>query len=733
VRLRGSFAIVILCVLLTVCGVHYSSPALLDRLRAIAFDSYQQFSPRVYDPALPVRIVDIDEASLAAHGQWPWPRTDLATLVERLEALGAVAIVFDMVFPEPDRHSPAEIAKRLSGETGAAPAIDVLTKLPSTDERFAQAITRSGVVMGFVGSPVATAGPAPPLAADIEHKGDDPRLFLPSFPGAVVNLPILTQKVNGSGSINWIADQDQIIRKLPLLIQVDGKVYPSIAAEGLRLAQGIANYLIVSSGADGEASFGKRTGISRLYIGNATVPTDGNGQMWLRFTKTDPRRFIPAKSVLDGSVAKEDVNGKIVLIGTSAAGLLDIRATPLDPAVPGVEAHAQALEQMLTGDYLNRPDFADGMELMVALAMGALLGWAIFTSGAIVGLVIAVSALTAVIGFAYFGYRSWGWLIDPVLPFMTLAAVYAAGTSFLRFSVERDRNRIRHAFGRYLAPAQVEKLAADPSSLELGGEDRTLTLLFADVRGFAGHSEGMNAQQLTRFVIDLFKPLSAAILRNEGTIDKFIGDAVMAFWNAPLTDPNHAGNACQAALEMMKELDSINQARAASGGKPIAIGIGLNTGVCCVGNFGSDKRFDYSAIGNDVNLASRFESLTKFYGLPIVAGQSTAEAAAEFAMVELDLISVMGYQQPVRVFALMGDRTVRDDPDFQEIVLRQNAMLEAYRSRQFELAESRLSVMKELADPRLSKVFGIYEERIAAHKREPPPSTWDGRASASMK
>jgi adenylate cyclase len=720
-------------VLLAVCGIHYSSPALLDRLRAIAFDSFQQVSPRIYDPALPVRIVDIDEESLAALGQWPWPRTELAALVERIEALGAVAIVFDMVFPEPDRLSPAEIAKRLSGQNGIGSAIDVLTTLPSTDERFAQAIARSGVVMGFVGSPVAKSGAAPPLVADIEHKGDDPRLFLPSFPSAVVNLPVLTHKVNGSGSINWIADQDQIIRKLPLLIQVDGKVYPSIAAEGLRLAQGIANYLVVSSGADGEASFGTRTGISRVFIGNATVPTDGNGQMWLRFTKTDARRFISAKSVLDGTVAKDDVNGKIILIGTSAAGLLDIRATPLDPAVPGVEAHAQALEQMLTGDYLNRPDFADGMELMVALAMGALLGWAIFTSGAIVGLVIAVSALTAAIGFAYFGYRSWGWLIDPVLPVMTLAAVYAAGTSFLRFSVERDRNRIRHAFGRYLAPAQVEKLAADPSSLELGGEDRTLTLLFADVRGFAGHSEGLDAQQLTRFIIDLFKPLSEAILRNKGTIDKFIGDAVMAFWNAPLTDADHARNACRAALEMLVELETINQRRVSSGAKPIAIGIGLSTGVCCVGNFGSDERFDYSAIGNDVNLASRFESLTKFYGLPIVVGQSTAEAAADFAVIEIDLISVAGYQQPVRLFALLGDQTVRDQPEFQEVLSRQNAMLDAYRSRQFEVAERRIATLRQLAEPRLARVWDIYRERIEAFKREPPPSTWDGRASASMK
>jgi adenylate cyclase len=260
-----------------------------------------------------------------------------------------------------------------------------------------------------------------------------------------------------------------------------------------------------------------------------------------------------------------------------------------------------------------------------------------------------------------------------------------------------------------------------------------LTLMFADVRGFAGHSEGMDAQQLTRFVIDLFTPLSDTILRNNGTIDKFIGDAVMAFWNAPLADPNHAVNACRAALAMLSDLKLINDRRRLNDIPPIAIGIGLNTGICCVGNFGSTQRFDYSAIGNDVNLASRFESLTKTYGLPIVVGQSTADAAADFAMVEIDLISVKGYAKPVRLFALLGDADYREHSDFQELVLRQHAMLDAYRSRQFELAERRLTALRKVADPSFARIWEIYEERIEAFRRQPPPDLWDGRAVAENK
>lgn len=732
-RAQLAYNAVVALVLFAVTALHYANPPALQRLRAIAFDAYQQVLPRTYDPALPVRIVDIDETSLAALGQWPWPRTDLAHLIERLETLGAVAIVFDMVFPEPDRLSPTEISKRLTGQPGTEPAVDALQRLPSTDERFAEVIARSGVVMGFVGSPVAQASPPPPLVAEIEHRGDDPRLFVPAFPAAVVNLPLLTQKLNGSGFINWIADQDQIIRKLPLLIQVDNAIYPSIAAEGLRLAQGIANYLIVSSGAEGEGAFGKRTGVAKVFIGNATVPTDANGQMWLRFTKTDPRRFISAKSILDGTAPPEDVKGRIILIGTSAAGLLDVRATPLDPAVPGVEAHAQAIEQMLTGDYLVRPDFAAGAEVLASLVMSVLLAWATYRSGAAYGLAIGLGVLTTVISAAWLAYARLGWLIDPVLPVSSIAAVYASATIFLRFSIENERNQIRHAFGRYMSPAQVEKLAADPDSLQLGGEDRTLTLLFADVRSFAAHSEGMDAQQLTRFVIDLFTPLTDTILRNSGTIDKFIGDAVMAFWNAPLSDPDHASNACRAALAMMSDLEAINVRRRADGAEPIAMGIGLNTGVCCVGNFGSTQRFDYSAIGNDVNLASRFESLTKFYGLPIIVGQSTAEAVTDFALIEIDLISVKGYEKPVRLFALLGEQAYRDQSEFQELALRQSAMLDAYRSCQFDLAQGRVAALRKVASPNFARLWDIYDKRIEGYKQKPPPELWDGRASADLK
>jgi serine phosphatase RsbU (regulator of sigma subunit)/CHASE2 domain-containing sensor protein len=441
--------------------VRHWDPNITQRMRAIAFDTYQQLLPRTYDPDTPVRIVDIDDASLAARGQWPWPRNDLAALVARLESMGAVAVVFDIVFPEPDRHSPEQISARLPDDASLAEAKKALAAAPSNDEAFARAIATGGVVLSFAG--VQRSGPVqtPPLIAEIEYKGDDPRMFVPAFKSAVINLPMLSAKAAGSGSNNWIPEQDQVIRKLPLLVRVGDTLYPSIAAEGLRVAQGISNYLVVSSGADGEQSFGKRTGVSRILIGGATVPVDGAGQMWLLFTHSDPRRYISAQTVLDGSAAAESIKGKIVLVGTSAAGLLDVRATPLDPAMPGVEAHAQAIEQMLSGDFLSRPDFATGAEIVFTLLTGLVLALAVYYTGAVIGAVTGAIAVAIVLMLSFLSFRNAGWLLDPTYPTLTLSALYLAGTSYLRLVTEQERNRGRaklQRIGREMeAASQIQR------------------------------------------------------------------------------------------------------------------------------------------------------------------------------------------------------------------------------------------------------------------------------------
>lgn len=456
--------------------MRYVDPVPAQQARAIAFDTYQRFSPRIFDPSSPVRIVDIDEASLTVRGQWPWPRHDLAAMVEKLDEMGAAAIVFDMVFPEPDRLSPEQLGKRLPPEPGLASALSILATAKSNDQRFAEAIARARVVLGFVGAPSGGAPIAPPKAADIEFRGDDPALFVPAYPGAVINLPELASKAAGSGAINWIADHDQIIRKLPMIVRIGNDLYPSIVADGLRVAQALENIRVVSSGAQGEQSFGRKTGLASVLIGGATVPTDAQGQVWLRFTRAEPSRYMSAQALFDGSAKAETVKGRIVLIGTSAAGLLDVRATPLDASIPGVEIHAQALEQILSGTFLSRPDFATGSEIVFTFVIGCLLGLAIYKTGATVGALVGGAAVLFVTLASWIAFTRLGWLFDPVFPTATLSALYVGGASFTRWVTERERNvgreKLRRIAQEMESAVQIQRSFLPQQDLEGPGTER---------------------------------------------------------------------------------------------------------------------------------------------------------------------------------------------------------------------------------------------------------------------
>lgn len=712
-------------------------PVPVARMRALVFDTYQRLSPRAFDPSLPVRVVDIDEESLKRLGQWPWPRTLLAELVDKLAAHGAAAIGFDMVFPEPDRLSPANALRYWPDSEALAGLRRELDELPSNDEIFAEAIGKAPVALGFIASPQATA--IPQTKAGFAHGGDDPRLFAPTYPGAAASLARLQDRAQGAGALNWIPEEDQIIRRLPMIVAVGGTLYPSFAADLLRLAQGASTYIVKSSGASGEKAFGEKTGIVSLKVGDFEIPTEAHGQMWIRFTPETGQRYLPAWKILDGEIGAEDIEGRILLIGTSAAGLLDLRATPLDASVPGVSLHAQAIEQILLGDYLQRPDFAAAAELLYILVLGALIAFLIYRSGALGSAALGAAAIAAVIGVSWYAFDELGWLVDPVYPAIALIAIYLAGTLFMFLRTERERNRVRHAFSHYMAPALVERLADDPSRLKLGGETRDMTLLFSDVRGFTGISEGLDAEELTRFLNSLFTPLSNIILEEQGTIDKFMGDAVMAFWNAPLDDSAHASHACSAALRMMREMETLNarwRDEAEARGreyKPVRLGIGLNTGLCCVGNLGSETRFDYSVIGDNVNIASRLEGQSKTYDVGTVVGESTTARAPDFAFLELDLLKVKGKTEATRVFALLGDSALKASQSFIALTERHREFLNRYRARDWDAAEILSRECEKLNSSRLDRLYALYRERIARFRVNPPPPDWDGSAEALSK
>ena len=730
------YLLFVLALLAAATLVRAVDPFFVRALRLIAFDSYQQLAPQSYDARLPVRIVDIDEPSLAKLGQWPWPRTKVRDLLVELAGKGAAVVGFDILFGEPDRTSVEEIVKHLSPAQA-----DLLREQaagePSNDQTFAAALKATPSVLAT--SLGSGANAPPPVKAGFAIAGDDPRRLVPAFSGASGNLPILDAAARGIGAINWIPDRDQVVRRAPLMFRVGDAMVPSFAAEVLRVAQGASSYVLKAANASGETAFGKNTGLNHVKIGELEIPTDADGAIVLKFRPGNAAAYLPAWKVLAGEVPREDIDGRIILVGTSAPGLLDLRATPLDAALPGVEIHAQLLEHILAGRSLTRPDYSLALEEAVIVVLGILLALILPRVSASTAAAIGVCSILALFVGGWISFRRWGLLLDPMYPALAVGCLTAGITFQVYRRVEAQRGEIRAAFGRYLAPAVIEEIIADPDKLELGGEVRELTLMFCDVRNFTSISEHLSAVELTHFINELLTPLSEIILAHRGTIDKYMGDAVMAFWNAPLDEPEHAEHACRAALEMAARMEALNrdwEQQAARTGRPfrhVNIGIGVNTGQCCVGNLGSTYRFDYSAVGDEVNVTSRLEGLTKLYGVTAVVGEATlAKSGRKFPALELDVVAVKGRTRSTRVFTFL-ELLSREPNRLDGLQRKHGAFLAAYRARQWDEAERLLAECQEFAIARLASYYSLFATRIAALRNAPPPPDWDGSLAMTEK
>src|SRR5215471_4408246 len=404
--LRGTRLIYIAFVTAVIAGailLRYQDPFFVRALRLIAFDHFQRLDPPKYDPNVPIRIVDIDEASLAKIGQWPWPRTTVRDLVANLAAKGAAVIAFDVLFAEPDRTSLEAVVKQLPASEAAA-VTAAMTGRPSNDQQFADEIRQTPTVLSIVlGQGTATTLPA---KAGFVFGGDDPRPFLQDFDVATPNLPKFDDAAHGIGAFNWVADRDQIVRRVALMFRLNDAFVPSLAAEALRIAQGASTYLLKASNANGETAFGQATGLNHIRIGDIVVPTDSGGGVFLKFRHYNKAEYIPAWKVLAGEVAKDDIEGRIILVGTSAPGLLDLRATPIDAAVPGIDIHAQVLEHLLTGKFLERPDYALALEEFIILALGIMLALVLprVSAKASAAIGLLTIALVLVGGWAVFQY-----------------------------------------------------------------------------------------------------------------------------------------------------------------------------------------------------------------------------------------------------------------------------------------------------------------------------------------
>ena len=725
---RRSVGLLLLAILLL---IRVWDPRPLEELRLRSFDFFQTTSPR--DSAVrPVVIVDIDENSLSAFGQWPWPRTILADLLTRLYEWQAAAIAFDVIFPEPDRSSLNEAVKHfrdLDDDTRGR-----LLHLPSNDEVFAQAIGRGNVVLGQAGinafHPRSLEKPPETAFATV---GPDPSPYLIAFPYILRNLPKLEQAAVGHGLISIRTERDGMVRRVPIVMQAEDKIVPALTLDLLRVATGSSTIMIRTD----------ESGIQSVAVPGLELPTDRNGRIWVYFGPHDKARFVSAKDVVEGNVAPERFAGKLVLVGTSAIGLLDVKTTPVLSAMPGVEVHAQLLEAALTNSLLVAPSYAIVVEMIGALIGGVVL--ALLAPAASVLMLFASAALAAAafVAASWILFSRYQMLFDATFPLIATLSVYMSMVLMGYFREQLDRRRIRSAFAQYLSPTLVEQLANSPQRLVLGGEERVITVLFSDVRGFTTIAETYkdNPHGLTTLMNRFLTPLTNAIMARNGTIDKYMGDAVMAFWNAPLDDPAHESDACHAALDMLERVDALNQERereaSTSGTRfvPIKIGIGINTGRCTVGNMGSDLRFQYTVMGDSVNLASRLEGQTKAYGLPILIGSRTAAAVAEqFALLEIDSIRVKGKTEAEVIYAIVGRADVAASPEFRSLQDHWAMLRVCYRKQDWTGALKMIDLCRcECERLGLVGLIDAYADRMRRLEQRSPTPEWDGVFTAETK
>jgi len=648
-----------------------------------------------------------------------------------------------------------------------------------------------------------------------------PQYWVQSVPGLLRNIVPVEKSAGGHGLLSLAPEPDGIVRRVPAFIKHGKRLYPALSVEMMRLATGRSgvvtkgdeagisevtigprrrllvpisvltndaiekqpyrddyNRLVFAELSDGpekkhlvhRAALGK-TKIQRFKAGydpakftllllpSVKANTDRSGRMWPYFSHTDKAKYIPAKDVLAGTVDRKKLQGKLAILGTSAVGLLDIKTVPTERFIPGVEVHAQLIESVLTQQFLSRPNFADAAEMFIALISGIMIIVLVPWIGAKWTLLFFLAVVAASGGTSWYLFDQHRVLIDAAYGITAILTLYVTLTYMGYASEEAQRRQTRDAFSKYLSPAMVEAVVADPALLTLGGAKRDMTLLFCDVRGFTSISELFTAEGLTVLINKLLTPLTNIIIERKGTIDKYMGDCIMAFWNAPLDDLNHAEDGCRAALEMVAAMAPLNQrleAEAKEEGRKhldLKVGLGLNSGDAVVGNMGTAQRMDYSVLGDTVNTAARLEGQSKTYGVDIVLGPNTYQQVPDFATIELDLIQVKGKTVGLEIYALMGDEDIAKDPTFIAVKDAVSEMIRAYRNQAWdkalELADKVRAAAEAAAETEVGAVLAvkaaagerfkldilceIYESRIAAYEIEPPPEDWDGVFIATTK
>jgi adenylate cyclase len=699
----------------------------IAQLENIAYDYRVALTmPNTVDERLV--IIDIDEKSLAEIGRWPWGRDTMAKLTNQLFDYYNVHLVgFDIVFAEEDKSSGLHIlnklaANELNDQKDFVQRVTELEAVLDYDQLFLDSLSNRRVVLGYYFNEEALISGKLPQPVYSANQFSGTNIDAEKATGYGSNLARFQLDTTAAGHFNPSIDTDGVVRRIPMLYEYNGDYYESLSLSMARELLDVDDIIPVFGGSNETDS--EYFEIESLQIGDLNIPVDEHIQALVPYRgNQESFKYISAVDVINGTIEKNELQGRIALVGTSAPGLYDLRATPVQEVYPGVEIHANMIAGIIDESIKLKPRFTVAAEFFQILFVGFILSIIIPCISPLVANLVFSVFITLLIGFNFYVWETESLVLPIALLLLLLLILYLFNMTFGFFIERRGKREISGMFGQYIPSELVDEMSENPAACSMDAENREMSVLFSDVRGFTTISEGLEPAELSNLMNAILTPLTGVIHRNRGTIDKYMGDAIMAFWGAPLEDKNHARHALQAGYEMIERLQALKHEFKERGWPEINVGVGINTGEMSVGNMGSEFRMAYTVLGDTVNLGSRLEGLTKNYGVDIIVGESTKDAVPDYRYIKLDRVRVKGKNEPVTIYepvALINEISHDEEIEIDEY----NKALKFYYSKDWGRAKSKFNMLKESYSER--KIYEVYLERIETYINEPPPETWDG-------
>lgn len=701
-----------------------------------------RFMLRGTEKPLPnIALAVIDEKSLDTEGRWPWPRSKIAKMIDIISKDGAKVIGFDIGFLEPDENSSLKFIKKIDQKISSlkiqnsqlSKFIEDSKTSEDNDLNLANSIrsSKAKIVLGYFFHINQASLNYEIAKEDIEKQLDlisnsrypliryeQQNMYTDPFITAYApesNIDIISKTSESSGYFNMFPDQDGVVRWIPFVLKCGEEIYSPLSF------QAVWNYLDKPQIIVKVASYG----IEGIQMGKVFIPTDENGQVLINYL--GPERTFPHYSIsdiLNGKLPKGTFDNAIVLVGATAIGVYDMRNTPFSPIFPGLEIHSTVIDNILKENFLHKPKWAKIYDLLAIIVLGLIPGIALPRLSALKGILFTAALFILHIFISRLFFVQFGLWVNIVYPLLIIIVIYTSLTLFHYITEERERKKIRGAFSYYVSSSVVNEMLKSPERLKLGGDKRDLSVLFSDIRGFTTISEGLSPEELVHLLNEYLTVMTDIVFKYDGTLDKYMGDAIMAIYGAPLEQPDHPSKACHSALDMMEGLKELNEKWIHEGKKPLDIGIGINTGPMMVGNMGSAQRFDYTVMGDSVNLGSRLEGANKSYKTNILISESTYERVMDaFVCMELDSVRVKGKTLPVSIYQLVGEKSYVSS-EYMAAIDYFHKGLQLYRKQKWDEA---IEVFKTVTAMNHSiYAADLYIERATELKNDPPPSEWDG-------